>query len=178
MSLKRLWFTALTLLLSTACGYHPAYAGGGGRRLTVAAASFRAPHPDALEAALAGVRAGLSEAGALEPGESFPKVVVELVRVDELPAGISSMPAGPESIPLARGSAVGVVARAWVLSGPGAAPISDTGDVRRVEQVAQGAESLSAGYAYAAAVRGAARRAGEALARRILGAAEPGSDPI
>lgn len=168
--------TATLLALSTACGYRPAYSSASGRRLTVAAASFKSPHIDALEATLAGMKAGLSEAGVLEPGDSFPKVVVDLLRVDELPAGITGT--GAETSPLARGSAVGVVAHAWVLEAAGAPPARETGDVRRIEYVAQGSDSLSAGYAYAAAVRGAARRVGEALARRILGMAEPGTDPI
>jgi hypothetical protein len=136
---------------------------------------MKTPHFEALQAALSGVRAGLSQAGALEAGTSFPRVVIEVLRVDELPSGIEAFPGG---VPMGSGSAVGVVGRAWVLPSPGAGPANPTGDVRRVEYVGQGSEAMVAEYAYASAVRSAARRVGEALARRILGVAEPGTDPM
>ncbi len=178
MYLKLLCFTlTIAALGSSGCGYRSAYAPASSPRLSVAAAPMKTPHFEALEAALSGVRAGLSQAGSLEPGSGFPRVVVEVLRVDELPTGIAASGEG-QSPPLARGSAVGVVARAWIVEGPTKKPVNDTGDVRRVESVAQGAEPMASEYAYASAVRSAARRVGEALARRILGAAEPGTDPM
>lgn len=144
----------------------------------MAAAPFATPHPEAVDEALAGVRAGLSQAAALQDGGGYPRVVVEVLRVDELPVDLAGASAGTTRLPLARGSGVGVVGRAWILAAPGAAPIDDTGDVRRVDHVAQSSEALESAYAYGSAVRSAARRVGEALARRILGAAEPGTDPM
>jgi hypothetical protein len=167
----------LVALGSGGCGYRPALEGSSSWRLSVAAAPMKTPHFEALQATLSGVRAGLSQAGSLEAGTGFPRVVVEVIRVDELPTGIAA--SGPEqSIPLARGSAVGVVARAWVIESPGKAPANETGDIRRVEYVGQGSEPMASEYAYASAVRSAGRRVGEALARRILGAAEPGTEPM
>lgn len=98
--------------------------------------------------------------------------------MDELPAGISGLRTGPEARPLGRASAVGVVARAWVETGNAAPPTDETGDIRRVDYAAQGSEALGSAYAYEAALRSAARRAGEAIAERILGNVEPASDPM
>jgi hypothetical protein len=178
MYLKYLCFIAFIAALEcSGCGYRPASEPGASLRLSVTAAPMKTPHFEALQAALSGVRAGLGAVGSLEAGKAFPRVVVEVLRVDELPTGIQG--SGPElSTPLARGSAVGVVARAWIEEGPGKPPVSETGDIRRVEYVGQGSEPLASGYAYTSAVRSAARRVGEALARRILGAAEPGTDPM
>jgi hypothetical protein len=139
---------------------------------------MKTPHFEALQAALSGVRDELSQSGSLESGSRFPRVVVEVLRVDELPAGIAAVASGSASVPSARGSAIGVVARAWILESPGTPPVSETGDVRRVEYVGQGSEPLAAEFAYSSAVKSAARRVGEALARRLLGTAEPGMDPL
>ena len=179
MCLKWLGFTALLSGITCAgCGYRSANSVPAHAPLGVTAAPFKTPHPEALEAALSGVRAGLSQSGVLAPGDAYPRVVVELLRVDELPAGIAATGPSEAAVPLARGSAVGVVGRVWVLSSAGAPPANDTGDVRRVEYVAQSSEPVTSRFAYASAVRSAARKLGEALARRILGSPEPGTDPM
>jgi len=98
--------------LAASCGYRPAYIDRPEVRYTVSATPFATPHPGAVVAALAGVRAALSQASALSPGAGYPQVVVELLRVDELPAGLASVQAGSAALPLGRGSEVGVVARA------------------------------------------------------------------
>lgn len=168
---------SILAVAATACGYRAANLSSARERVSVASAPFKSPHLEAVQAALAGLRAGLSEAGALEPGDGFPQVVVEVLRVDELPAGIENSPVAG-AVPLARGSAVGVTGRAWYVTERGGTPAADTGDVRRVEYVAQGSGSMSSGNAYAEAVRGAARKVGEALARRILGEPEPAREPM
>lgn len=176
--MKTLSFLASTLFTIPGCGYRPAYADRPEVRYSVSAAPFSTPHPGAVAAALSGVRAALSKARALSPGAGYPRVVVELLRVDELPAGLASVQAGSALVPLGRGSAVGVVARAWVETSNGAAPTDETGDLRRVDYVAQGADAIPSAYAYENAVESAARRSGEALGARILGIAEPANDPM
>lgn len=169
------------LILSAAlalpsCGYHSAYAGGPPRaRLTVASAELTSPHVGALDAALAGAREELSHHGALTAGSGYPRMVVELVRVDEVAVGIRAAP-GPA--PLASGSSVGVTARAWVQSSPGGDPEGGSGDVRRVVTVAQGAEPLAGRQAFEEATLAAARLVGQALARRVLGIVEPAVEPM
>src|SRR5437773_7700689 len=116
-------FTALFVgLCLPACGYRSPYLPESTRAFSVAAAPLKTPHFDALEAALSGVRTGLSEAGSLSSAGSFPRVLVEVLRVDELPAGMAALPALRGPLPGGRGSAVGVVARAWVVSAAGGAP--------------------------------------------------------
>ena len=158
-----------------ACGYRsavmaPSYAG----RLAVVAAPFATPHPEAAAAALFGAREELSSAGALG-GRPYPRLVIEVVRVDELPAGVSASAAG---VPLGRGSDIGVTAHGWIEDEVGAAPSHDTGDVRRVETVAQGTDAVQGSVSTAEAVRSAAREAGRAVARRALGRIEPAIEPM
>lgn len=175
------WQVLLVLAIGSSavgCGFQSALTRDPGvGRLAVEAAPLVAPHPEALEAALAGARAELGRSDLLG-GQGYPRLVVELVRIDEEAAGIAATPHGADTLPLARGSAVGAVVRAWLERSPGAAPDWHSGDVRRVETVAQGAEPLAAGAAFRAATRAAARRAGEAAARRALGRAEPLAEPM
>lgn len=170
---KRVWPSvakALSFaLLCTSCGYRSLNANHDtpDSRLAVTPAPLRSPQGFALEAAVAGARLELGRAGALK-SSGYPRLVVELVRVDESSAGIAAV----ADAPLARGSAVSVVVRGWVESSFEATPERDTGDVRRVERVATTAVGADS-QRNAQAVREAARAAGEALARRVLGEPEP-----
>jgi hypothetical protein len=169
-------FAVAAALFVTGCGYRSAASPArSGDRLTVSGEPASTPHLEAVQAALAGARAGLSRMAALRSGSDYPRVVIAVVRVDEVATGIDVSTPG---VPLARGSAVAVTGRAWVLERPGAEPARDTGDVRRVETVAQGPAVLPGAQAFESAVRSAARRVGEALALRILGVAEPSIEPM
>jgi hypothetical protein len=176
---KPLALFVLAAALFGGCGYHAEY--GGQRpteRLSVEAAPAKAPSAQALSALLAGARAELSRAGVLAKGQGYPKLRVELLRVDELASGIGATPAAGTTLPLARGSSVGVVARAWVEQGPGSAPSRDTGDLRRVERYASQSDPRVEAVRNDEAVRAAARRLGTALARQVLGEPEPGVEPM
>jgi hypothetical protein len=171
----RIVLAACVAAHAPACGYrsavmtHP-YVG----RLSVVGAPFSTPHPEAAAAALVGAREELSSMGVLA-GQSYPRLIVEVVRVDELPAGISAPGGG---VPLGRGSDVGVTAHGWIEDSEGAAPSHDTGDVRRVETVGQGGDAIQGSVSGAEAVRSAAREAGRAVARRALGQVEPAIEPM
>jgi hypothetical protein len=172
-----------TLMLASAplvgCGYHTAFgASGPSYRLTVASAPLGIPHPEVLAAVLSGVRAELGKDGALESGSGYPRLVVELLRVDEVAAGIAATSTAQGTLPLGRASAIGVSARGWIEEKPGAGPARDTGDVRSVETVAQGDDSVSGSLAAGEAARTAGRRTGESVARRALGMAEPAVEPM
>ena len=161
--------------LSASCGYRPAaMVSAFDGRLSVAAAPFTTPYPEAAAEAMSGARDELSSAGVLGAGR-FPRLVVEVVRVDELPAGITA-PRGQG--PMARGSDVGVTARGWIEEREGVPPENDTGDVRRLETVLQGSDPVGAGTSALEAVHAAAREAGRAVARRALGLAEPAIEPM
>ncbi len=163
------------MLLTAGCGYRSAYDRPlADKGLTVVASPFHAPHLAAVQEALAGAREELSRAG-VSGSSGYPHLVLELLRVDELSAGIH---AAPGQTPLGRGSTVGVTVRAWVEEQPGGPHVRDTGDVRRVETVAQSSDALAGGYASGDAARAAARRAGQAAALRVLGIAEPSVEPM
>jgi hypothetical protein len=163
-----------------ACGYHPAY--GGNRpsvRLSVAVAPSRSPESGAFAAVLAGLRGELSRAGVLASGRGYPRVLVELVRVDE--RGTSQTLVGPQdggaALPLASGGLVGVTARAWVENGDSRVE-RGTGDVRRTATFGSAANSGLDSARREAALSVAGRATGEALGRRIMGEVEVGQEPM
>ena len=139
---------------------------------------MKAPESGALGALLSGVRDELSRAGALRPGTGYPRAVVELLRVDERGAGMALQPGQPTATPLARGSLVGVTARAWIEEAPGARPYMDTGDVRRVVTIATGTTLASDAVAHDSALELAGQSTGQALGRRLLGEVEPALEPL
>jgi hypothetical protein len=165
---------ATAVTLSAACGYRSAAERPAGKRLAVVAAPFKTPHATAVQEVLNGAREELARAEALG-SRGFPRLVVEVVRVDELPVGIQA-PGGHS--PVGRGSDVGVTAHAWVEEREGSPASRDTGDVRRVETVAQGTDSAASSVAAGDAVRASARRVGRALALRALGIPEPSIEPM
>jgi hypothetical protein len=157
------------------CGYLSVFSSpSAAETLTVEAAPFAAPDLGAVQAALAGARAELSRAGQLRSGDAYPRLMLELVRIDELPAGMVSSSLAP----VGRGSNVGVTGHAWVLERDGGERLRDTGDVRRVETVAQDGTPVPDSVAFAMAAHSAAREVGAALARRAMGAPEPSVDPM
>jgi len=165
--------------LCASCGYHAAYGRGEPHfRLSVSGSALASPHPEAIQAALAGARAELARSGALASGGGYPKLVVEVLRVDEVAAGIAATSSPGGTVPLARASAIGVSGHAWMVEREGAEPSRDTGDVRRLETVAQGEDSVGGDAAVRDAAISAARGLGEALARRALGIAEPSVAPM
>jgi hypothetical protein len=173
------WSAILLAAVLTACGYRAAYGGGGPRfRLSVAGTALATPHPEAVQAALSGARAELARSGALSAGNGYPKLFVEVVRVDEVATGIAATSSARGVVPLGRASAIGVSGHAWIVEREGAEPSSDTGDVRRVETVAQGDSPIGGDAAVDQAATSAARALGEALARRALGIAEPSVAPM
>ena len=172
------WLLPVLLKISVlvGCGYEPAYGGADeAERLRVAAAQPKVARMDAVQAALDGARAELGRSGALAAGSGYPRMVVEVLRVDEKSGGIAATePAGGGPLmPLARGSSVGVLGRAWVEEVRDGPPLRDTGDMRRVEHYASEQEPRLEVVRHDEAVRSAARQLGRALARRVLGQAEP-----
>jgi hypothetical protein len=123
---------------------------------------------EAAEQAAAGVRSELQPAGAL--GSGYPKVIVEVLRIDERSIGVSSTTGDG---PLARGTELVIVGRAHVVEHGDAPPSRDTGDLSRASQYASGSSPAADGAARSRAVRDAARSLGKALGRALLGLPEP-----
>jgi hypothetical protein len=180
---------ALVALACAACGYRAVYGGEGGERLHVALA--RSVVADAIAAGevVSGVREELARSGALAGGEGYPRVEVEVTRIDEASDAIAAGAGAGGRVPVARATEVGVVARAWLVRSAGGAEERDTGDVRAlVDQGVTRAQDEPAGAAagpeatdalrHDDAVRAAARQAGVRLARRILGRPAPEVDSL
>jgi hypothetical protein len=159
----------------SACGYSPVYAGGRpAERLTVVAAPHAVPQTDVVHEVMAGAREELSRAGVLRPGTGHPRLVIQVLRVDEQSSGIAAM----NEMPLARGSSVGVSGRAWVEESLGGDRVRDSGDLRRVEWVSSGPTSANDAVRHDGAQRLAGRRLGRSLALRVLGEPEPAVEPM
>ncbi len=159
--LARLGAVGTLALVSAACGYQSV--AGAGTDWKVALHEVRAPHPDAAQAARTGLIDAVSEA-APQPGAT---VQLDLLRVDEVASGARA--AG--NTVRATGSLVRVTVRAQLLSKTGKL-LRDSGDISRTEALGDrlGAEDH---LGFQQAVRVAARRAGHAAGRRLLGNAVP-----
>jgi hypothetical protein len=128
---------------------------------------------------VSGVREELAKEGALAAGAGYPRIEVEVLRADEASEGIAApndagAGAGVNGGPRARGTSVGLVARAYVVRAPGGPEERDTGDMRAMDLV--GSDILggvpdprSDLFHHEDALRGVAHRLGERLALRILG---------
>jgi hypothetical protein len=166
-----------------ACGYRPLYADRGDERFAVVGTTPLVADTSVVAEVHAGLRAGLARGGALRGGNDYPRVVVDVLRLDAASEGVSAVaggirppsagglpiaPSGPLA-PLARGTRVGVVARAWVERAPGGAHERETGDMRVVDVMQAEGDARLEGLRFDDTSRAAARRLGERLARRVLG---------
>jgi hypothetical protein len=147
------------------CGYQPVY-GGQQTRYAVEPGHYSTASFEAVQSAVAGVRNELGTARALGSG---PRVIVEILRVDERSIGVRAT----SDAPLARGSEIVVVGRALVYDKPEGPARLDTGDVSRAAQYASGVSASADAAARTRAVRDAARSVGKALGRVVLGLPEP-----
>ncbi|HEY8078808.1 MAG TPA: hypothetical protein VIF62_31970 [Labilithrix sp.] len=160
---------ALFALLLAACGYRPV-AGASGERLHVVLSSTNVPDAVATDEVVAGVRDELARAGALEPGDGYPRCEIEVLRADEASEGVAAVPnQDGKLLPTSRATRVGVLARGWIVRANGGPRERDTGDLRAMETVAVAADARAATFSHDDALRAAGRRAGRRLATRLLG---------
>ncbi len=168
-SLAGLW-----VVLASACGYRSLYAHTEGERLAVQVGQVMIPETLAAQSVASGVRAELSAAGMLASGGAAPKLIVDVLRVDESSRAIHAQRDANQ--PLAAGMSIAVTARGRVFQAGSPEPQLDTGDVRRAVQVSGAADPRTDSAAYDEAVRDAAERAGRAVARAALGIPEPSDE--
>jgi hypothetical protein len=148
-------------------------------RLSVGAAPHRVAELQAVHGVLAAARAELAAAGSLGSNSGYPRLVIEVLRVDEVPEGIVAIDAPADGRrALARGASVGVTARGLVVESAAGEAIVDTGDIRRTARFAASDDPRLDGARRESAVRSAARATGQALARRALGLPEPSFEPL
>ncbi len=189
----RLAVAALAALVApTACGYHAVY-GGETEHLRVVLVRSLVPDAVATDEVVSGVREALAREGALAAGEGYPRVEVEVLRQDEASEGIAASSSAlggsfatpvhgvsPATGPRARGTEVGLVARACLVRSKGGPCERDTGDVRTMDLAASDLTPPMAGgvatadvtadaFHHRDAVRGVGKRLGERLAMHILG---------
>jgi len=164
-------FGVLALALVASCGYRPLYGGErGDERFCVVGVSPLVADSAVVAEVEAGVRSGLAMGGGLRAGAGYPRVVVEVLRVDAASEGIRAVPVpGAPSSPLARGTRVGVLARAWLERVPGGPEERDTGDLRAADVMQVEPDARLEALRLDDASRASARRLGERLARRVLG---------
>lgn len=155
---------ALLLVTLAACGYQAVYAAGPQGRLHVVVVRSLVTDAVAADEVASGVREELAKAGALEAGEGYPRVEIEVLRADEASEGIAAGASGP----VARGTGVAMVGRAWIAASVGAQQ-SDTGDVRAEVGIATDTTARASAFHHADALRAAGRRLGHALGARLLG---------
>jgi hypothetical protein len=170
---------ALVLICAAAngCGYRPLLASAPGDRLAVKVVRTLVPDAVASDEVAAGVRDQLARAGTLAGGAGYPRVEIEVLAADEESQGIAAVAGAP----VARATAVGLVARAWIARQAGASPEDDTGDMRAEEVLAvdetNGARDPKANALHTDdARRAAARRLGRRLAARIMGLPAPSEE--
>jgi hypothetical protein len=150
------------------CGYHAVYGGDAPARLHVKLVRTLIPDAVASDEVTAGLRETLARAGALEAGDGFPRVEIEILRANETSDGIAAGRSGP----VARATDVGIAARAWIVRAPGATPESDTGDLQAeetlaVDESAGSPDPRASAFHQADALRAAARRLGRRLAHKV-----------
>ncbi|HEY3592805.1 MAG TPA: hypothetical protein VGL13_02985 [Polyangiaceae bacterium] len=176
--------------LLAACGYRPLYGGGAETRFCVVGASPLVADSAVVAEVEAGIRGGLARAGALRSGRGYPRVVVEVLRLDETSEGIAAVPGGTSGTtvgglplstggplaPLARGTRVGVLGQAWIEESAGGARERETGDMRATDVRAAEPDARLEALRQDDAARASARKLGERLARRILGEPETSDD--
>jgi hypothetical protein len=173
----------ITSILLASCGYRPLYADRADERFAVVGTTPLVADASVVAEVQAGLRAGLARGGALRGGNDFPRVVVEVLRIDTTSEGIAAVPGGIRApsaggfplapggplAPLARGTRVGVLARAWVERAPGGPHERETGDLRAADVMQAEGDARLEALRLDDASRAAARRLGVRLARRVLG---------
>lgn len=159
-------------MLVSGCGYRAILAPPAQQHLSVQAGQMLVPEAITMQAALSGARGELAAAGQLGRDSEFPRLVLDVLRVDEGSRAIHVQ----EGQPAAGGMSVAVVVRARVYRAANQEPVVDSGDLRRAVQLSGDADPRVDSAAYDDALRGAAERAGRAAARAAIGLPEPADE--
>lgn len=155
---------ALAVALA-ACGYRPLRSGSD-EKLAVVLIGSRAADVTVDDEVVAGVREELARHGVLRAGSDFPRVEVEVLRVDEQSGAVRRVAVDRAE---ARATSAAVLARAWVRASHGADRQRETGDMRRDAFTSVPSSADVALLARGDALRGVARSLGHALAKRLAG---------
>ena len=174
-------------MLATGCGYRAVYAQPDRAQLSVQLGQIFIPEPAAAQSVASGARSELAASGLLASGSAGTRLVIDVLRVDELSRGIGAIgrlvpgsdPDRPRYFatgPTAAGMSIAVTVRGRVFPANAQEPTLDTGDLRRAVQLTGDADPRADGAAYDQALRAAAERAGKAAARSAMGLPEPADE--
>jgi hypothetical protein len=166
----------LWTMLLVSCGYQSAY-DGETSSLSVVLAPSPIAQAEAAQGGLEGARGELARAGALRGGAGFPRLMLEIVRVDERSAGIRAVAGAQRVEPRASGSVVVVVGRAWIETRAEAPRQRATGDMTRSLTYASGSNAFQERGRHAGSVHAAGRELGAALTKSVLGIPQPAHGP-
>lgn len=166
-----LGLTAFGLL---GCGYRPVYSAAPAQCLHVQSGRPMVPDAAVISSALEGARASLARETCLASGDGFPRLVVDVLRIDELGAGIEAQ--GKE--PRATASRVAVLGRGRIETKVEGAVVRDTGNLRRSETYGNSTDPRLDGQLWHAAARAAAWELGAAIGRAAVGVPEPDMEPL
>jgi len=158
-----------------ACGYRSLASSTSNERLCVLAVPAKVPDFGAVQGALDGAREELARHSGLGENGVYPCLQLEVLRVDEVAAGVAAGNVAGAAQPQARGTAVALVGRAWVQQGADAPLSRDTGDVRRVVRLQTTSGPLE-GTRHDRGVEVAGQELGRDLARRVLGLPTPSDE--
>ncbi|CAN5229787.1 hypothetical protein BH09MYX1_BH09MYX1_12190 [soil metagenome] len=159
----------LAVVLLASCGYRSVYAVPS-EKLHVHLARVTIADAAAAVEVENGAREYLAREGALASGEGYPRLEIDVLRIDETSEGIAATPAGT---PQARATRLGVLGRATLVPRAGEAVSVDTGDVRAADLVTVPSDPGAELVGRADSLRAIARKLGQKLAARALGHASP-----
>jgi hypothetical protein len=153
-------------VLGSACGYQSIRGQAENRgTLAIAAVGQRSAEPRVDAAVLSGVGLALSQEGLLRAGQGYPRVEVEILRVERFSGAVAL---SAEGKPLARSIGMAVLGRAWVALQDGSR-VEETGDVREEAYRAAGTLGAAEIQNDEEALQAVATRLGKKMGARVLG---------
>lgn len=159
-------------MIASGCGYGSVYAPAKQAPVSLQVGQALIPDAIAVQAAMSGARSELAAAGRAQAGSSFPRLVIDVLRVDELSRSVHVESGQPR----AGGMSIAITVRGRLFRAERQEPSFDSGDLRRSAQLSGDADPRVDGAAYDQALRAAAERAGRAVARTLLGIPEPADE--
>jgi hypothetical protein len=151
--------------LALSCGYHALRGGAAGERYVVVLGTSYVADSTVASEVLAGTMRALSRGDRLGYRGEYPRVEVDILRVDEVADGV----VGAAGAPRARGMRFSVLGRARVRASANEETSFDTGDLRAVVVASSDGPLVDAAWSRDRSLRAAAHRLGEKLGARVMG---------
>lgn len=147
------------------CGYHSLKNNAPGERVGVVLTKNFTSSTRVGTEVVRGTMSALAKEGLLREGRGYPRIEVEVLRIDEAPTGIEGLAGAPS----ARGHEIAVIVRGVLRTEEGGPAYRDTGDIRAQAFVAREQTVSVAEATIDASTLAAARRAGRLLGESVVG---------